>query len=346
MVAKMRAGDWVEVRNAESILNTLDSTSALDKMPFMPEMLQFCGKRFRISKVAHKTCDVAFKTGGRSLDDTYHLEDLRCDGSAHGGCQATCLLFWKGAWLRKIDNANVEVSDEAEKTKPLGTTINCTLDQVSAATRAPDSSDGGARYSCQATKLVDATRLLPWWDVRQYFRDLSSGNVSFTEFIRVIGLSWLRALNRLPIGYRATYRLYDCIHTLMVGYEPPGSGGLVPDGVKTPLSPLGLQPGDVVIVKSHNEIRHTLNSQNRNRGLWFDQEYVEYCGTKQQVTHQVERILDERTGEMLEMKTPCFVLAGVNCRARYSRGRLFCPRAITAYWRESWLERVPPTDSK
>ena len=51
------------------------------------------------------------------------------------------------------------------------------------------------------------------------------------------------------------------------------------------------------------------------------------------------RILDERSGEMLEMKHPCIVLEGVQCEARYSVHRLFCPRAITAYWREAWLER-------
>jgi hypothetical protein len=33
------------------------------------------------------------------MTDTVHLSDLRCDGSAHAGCQAGCLLFWKEAWL-------------------------------------------------------------------------------------------------------------------------------------------------------------------------------------------------------------------------------------------------------
>src|SRR5258705_198295 len=32
-----------------------------------------------------------------------HLDGVRCDGSAHGGCQAGCLMFWKDAWLKKAD---------------------------------------------------------------------------------------------------------------------------------------------------------------------------------------------------------------------------------------------------
>jgi hypothetical protein len=27
---------------------------------------------------------------------TVHLEQTRCDGSGHDGCQAGCLLFWGG----------------------------------------------------------------------------------------------------------------------------------------------------------------------------------------------------------------------------------------------------------
>ena len=53
----LRAGDWVEVRSAAEILATLDERGRLDALPFMPEMLQYCGRRFRVFKSAHKTCD-------------------------------------------------------------------------------------------------------------------------------------------------------------------------------------------------------------------------------------------------------------------------------------------------
>ena len=36
--------------------------------------------------------------------DTVYLEDLRCDGSGHDGCQAGCRIYWKDAWLRRVDD--------------------------------------------------------------------------------------------------------------------------------------------------------------------------------------------------------------------------------------------------
>src|ERR1700723_1708628 len=105
--SKHSVGGWVEVRSKAEILSTLDSNAELDGMPFMPEMFAFCGKRFQVYKRAHKTCDTVFPVRGRRVADAIHLE-TRCDGSAHGGCQAGCLLFWKMAWLTPLDD---EVAD-------------------------------------------------------------------------------------------------------------------------------------------------------------------------------------------------------------------------------------------
>ena len=80
-------GNWVEVRSKEEILQTLDQDGRLDGMPFMPEMLGFCGKRFQVYKSAHKTCDTVFPLRSRRVDDTVHLQ-TRCNGQSHGGCQA------------------------------------------------------------------------------------------------------------------------------------------------------------------------------------------------------------------------------------------------------------------
>jgi hypothetical protein len=90
----LRAGDWVEVRSKEEILATLDKNGRLQELPFMPQMFEYCGKRFRIFKRAHKTCDTVNPVAGRRVPGGIHL-DLRCDGKAYGGCQASCLIFWK-----------------------------------------------------------------------------------------------------------------------------------------------------------------------------------------------------------------------------------------------------------
>ena len=100
-LSRFRAGDMVEVRSREEILSTLDPSGCIEGMPFMPEMLPFCGRRIRVRAVAHKTCETARRTWeGRRLNETVHLERASCDGSAHGGCQAECALFWKDAWLK------------------------------------------------------------------------------------------------------------------------------------------------------------------------------------------------------------------------------------------------------
>ena len=99
----LKVGDWVMVRPAEEILSTLDANARLEGMPFMPQMLQHCGKKFRVRKRAHKLCDTAFGTGGRQMTDAVFLDDLRCDGAAYGGCELRCTIIWKEAWLERAD---------------------------------------------------------------------------------------------------------------------------------------------------------------------------------------------------------------------------------------------------
>ena len=96
----LRVGEVVEVRSEAEILSTLDANGRLEGLPFMPEMLKYCGQRFQVYKSAHKTCDTIQPVGMRRLKDAVHLEGLRCDGEFHGGCQYGCLLFWKEAWLK------------------------------------------------------------------------------------------------------------------------------------------------------------------------------------------------------------------------------------------------------
>jgi len=99
---KLSVGEWVEVRNKQEILATLDEQGQLEGMPFMPEMFAYCGQRFRVYKRSHKTCDTVFPTRSRRISNAVHLE-TRCDGRAHGGCEARCLIFWKEAWLKPVD---------------------------------------------------------------------------------------------------------------------------------------------------------------------------------------------------------------------------------------------------
>ena len=81
---KLGVGEIVEVRSEVEILATLDERAELESLPFMPEMLQFCGRRFRVDKLAVKLCDTIGSTGMYRMRNAVHLAGVRCDGQAHG----------------------------------------------------------------------------------------------------------------------------------------------------------------------------------------------------------------------------------------------------------------------
>jgi hypothetical protein len=349
--SKLRVGDWVEVRCKDEILKTLDSNGQLEGMPFMPEMFTFCGKRFQVYKRAHKTCDTVFPVRGRWVDHAVHL-NTRCDGSAHGGCQASCLIFWKQAWLKPISGNSPEDPAFRAEVKPgnLNPELSgsgCTESTVVTRAWVDDPDGGEPSYVCQATQLPYATKDLAWWDIRQYVEDYWSGNVGLGRIILSTVYSLYYTLSRAGVGLGPAMRwFYDKFHLLWRGTAFPRKTGTIPAGRPTPALALELQPGELVRIKSHEEILKTLDTDSKNRGLYWDAEEVPYCGQTHRVLKRVTKIINERTGKMQEMQTPCIILDSVVCQSRYSECRLFCPRSIYPYWREIWLERVGPKTSE
>ena len=212
-----------------------------------------------------------------------------------------------------------------------------------AGTRAPGNEHAADPvYVCQATQVPAATQPLPWWDVRQYVEDFLSGNVGLGRMICGFIYMGYNSLVNAGIGLGRPLRfVYDAVQRLWGGIPYPRRHGSIPLESKTPSLTLNLQPGEWVRSKSYEEILATLNTNNNNRGLYFDAEMVPYCGRTVRVLKRVKRILNEKTGKMMEFKNPCIMLEGVVCESRYSECRLFCPRSIPSYWREIWLERIP-----
>lgn len=325
----LRVGEIVEVRSEAEILATLDARAELESLPFMPEMLQFCGQRFRVDKLAVKLCDTIGSTGMYRMRNAVHLEGVRCDGQAHGGCQAGCLIYWKEAWLKRVSGAG---HDRAKRHWDEGqdpATLSRERATLVAATHKVGSKPEDELFSCQATELLRAAPMpVPPWDVRQYVRDVRSGNASLLATIRAVAIGVFNEYQDLSRRFvPRPLRIRD-------GRRLPFIDGRL-EG--TPDAALGLQPGEQVRVKTKQEIVSTLDSTNSNRGLAFDPEMVWYCGREARVLRRVERIIDERTGKLLRIKRPCIVLEGVTCRGAYHR---CCPRADYPYWREIWLERV------
>jgi hypothetical protein len=324
---RLRAREWVEVRSLDEIVRTLDENGSLDGLPFMPEMVQYCGKQFRVHKSAHKTCDTIERYVIRRMQNAVHLEGLRCDGEAHGGCQAACLLFWKEAWLKRSRGPERESdatpSSEAVAAVDAGSGPACDMLRQAANVSA-DPATGEERYRCQATELLRATTEVTrrdQWDPRFYLRDVTSGNVTVGELVR--------------------YGLFAVVNAFMLRYfgrRYPTLCGFA--GKQTPSAALNLNPGELVRVRPKHEIMQTLNAGLKNRGLRFDVEMMPHCGSEKRVLGRVDRIVDEKTGRLIRFPQASVILEGVACSGNLSPNRMFCPRAVYPYWREIWLERA------
>lgn len=333
-------GDWVEVRSKAEILRTLDQDGQLDGMPFMPEMFAFCGRRFQVYKRAHKTCDTVFPVRGRRVDRAVHL-DTRCDGQFHGGCQASCILFWREEWLKPV-TASGKPRYDVSRSEGAAPAV-CTEADVLARAALTPAGDTEPTYMCQATRLPYVTKPLEWWEISQYWEDYWSGNISSWRLICGATYSAYYHLTRAGIGLGPAMRwFYDRFYKLWGGTPFPRKTGNIPEGEPTPTSTLNLQPGELIRIKTHAEILKTLSTASKNRGLFWDAEEVPYCGGTYRVLKRVTRIVNERTGKMRHMKNPCIVLDNVICQSRFSDCRMFCPRSIYSYWREIWLERIGP----
>jgi len=337
------AGELVEVRSQCEILATLDATGRLEAMPFMPEMLQYCGKRFRVFKRSDKTCDNIKPWNMRRVKHAVHLTDVRCNGKAHGDCDAGCLIYWHEAWLKRVSPEFVSKSQILDPVSPAAGPAPglpsdsglCTVESLLKASHRPvDPATSEPVYSCQATDVREFSSDLPWWNLWQYVRDVRSGNLhrnfggSRSEAFMETLLAWNEVFRSLLIG------LFNAIQSLRRGVRYPHIEGAL---VTTPTAELHLEPGEFVQVKSKEEILATLDRRNRNRGLLFDSEMLRYCGGTYRVVKRVNQIVDEKTGKILRMKGPCIILEGSACVSEYHR---LCPRAIYHYWREGWLRRV------
>jgi hypothetical protein len=318
-VLNLRAGDVVEVRGIDEILTTLDERARYEALPFMPEMLKFSGRRFRVASRADRTCDRIERKGLRTMTDTVHLEGVRCDGGFHDGCQAACLIYWKEAWLKRVPGNDVKSSAVASDVPVPSATTLPAASRVFAGTRKyGDDKTQEPIYSCQATEELEYTAAPAPNEKHSYWQDVRCGNVTWAQAARAFLVERFNAFQQRRGGTQ----------------YPPVAG----TQTKTPAETLDLQPGELVQVRTRDEIFGTLDVEARNRGLSFDREMLMYCGGTYRVLKRVTKIIDEPTGKMMPLKRDCVILDGVVCTSRYHG---LCQRAIYAYWREIWLRRTP-----
>jgi hypothetical protein len=304
----LRAGDRVQVLSLDAIRSTLDESGCLDGLPFMPEMVAYCGTRQTVKQTVEKLCADCSPSTMRqfSRPDVVVLDGLRCNGGFHDGCGRACTLFWRSPWLRKVD--------QGQKCCTESDACSGAYEEDFATRMKTRNGDG--LYFCQSTELLRVTDSLSRSQrVSVCGRDLIRGNRSPLEmaFLMVLPLVQ-KCLRKFP------------------GYAPRGNLR------RTPSGSLNLQPGEWIEVRPKTEILATLDEKGCNRGLRFSDVLYRFCGKRYRVRSRVDQIILEGHGKMLAMKNTV-TLEGVDC---VCSGVAFggCPRGEVAYWREIWLRRV------
>ena len=310
--AKLYPGDWVEVKTPGDILPTLDADGALDRLPFMPEMVQFCGRRFQVSQRVFKTCYYTIRgsSGMRKFraDDVVILEGVRCSGAEHDGCEKACLIFWREAWLRKVEDGTVHSRVEGNGGEQLRSRLK--------------TSTGPKTYFCQASEILKATDPLSRWErFRRCSDEVRAGNYSTLQLVQRVGIWLIWKFRRRFWG------------TFARG-----------DNESTPAAPLNLRPGEQIEVKSLASITKTLDEGGHHRGLYFMPAMRLLCGQECRVERKVEKIIVDGTGEMRQLRNTVYLEGALCGCAHVTFGG--CPRGEFAYWREIWLRRSAGPDGQ
>lgn len=299
---RFEKGDVVEVLPWQELIRTLDDKGTLEGLPFMPEMLAYCGKTLTVTKRLERTCE-ELQGSMRRIRNVVFLNDLRCDGSAHGGCQKGCCILWKDSWLRKPVEMMHNERRSGATARPVYGFPYTFADQ---------------RYSCQSTELLGATSRMSPLDVASYVRDVRANTYTAGELFRIF---YRAAIHRIRC------RLSGRSHRVLEGRC-----------TKTPRESLSLMPGEWVHVKSADQIAQTLDKQGKNRGLAFTVEMLPFCGRTFRVLRRLEKMINEPTRRVISVEGTV-ILENVTCDGCHIlRGG--CPKNNYHYWREVWLERV------
>ena len=296
-----KVGELVEIKKPCEIIKTLDSNLMLNGVQFMPEMLEYCGKIFVVHKIVNKVCcekpSMIMRTFPKK--DVLILKDLRCSGLYHNECQIACVLFWKDSWLKKpsINKKTIEEINEED--------LNCIK----------ETKQKSKTNSCQSTNLYNATKPIKNYEkLFIIYRNLKSGNYNFKDSVKKMILPTKNKLRKL-----------------LFGEFPVGTKE------KTPTESLSLQVGDIVEVKSLQEIIETLDKNGKNRGLHFSLDMAEHCGKQFRVRSRLDRMILEWSGDLRQLKNTV-ILENVYCNCPYTFGG--CQRLAYQYFREIWLRKI------
>jgi hypothetical protein len=103
----LRPGEWVEVKSRRQILATLDPEGKNCGLSFEVEMLEHCGRRYRVAYPVRK---IILEQTGRmvELTNTVVLEGVTCEGTCAKNCPRSNYFFWRESWLQRVEGKGKE----------------------------------------------------------------------------------------------------------------------------------------------------------------------------------------------------------------------------------------------
>jgi len=99
---------------------------------------------------------------------------------------------------------------------------------------------------------------------------------------------------------------------------------------------LKLRAGDIVEVRTFDEIAYSLGDDGTMEGLPFQPEMAKYCGGIFRVLRPVKKLVVENASTGLRGIRNIVLLNGVNCDGRFHDN---CNRNCFILWKEAWLKR-------
>jgi len=99
-------------------------------------------------------------------------------------------------------------------------------------------------------------------------------------------------------------------------------------------------PGDIVKVRSKDEIRSTLDEHEKYMGCFFIDEMYEHCNKAYHILKNVDYFYDEARQKICRCRD-MVILEGVVCSGRQRLYTESCDRSCFFFWHKDWLEKQP-----
>jgi hypothetical protein len=98
----LRTGEWVRIKPAQAVRATLGPDGRNRGLSFEPEMTRHVGKTYQVDQVIER---IILEETGRmaQLKATVSLKAVTCQGLCAKNCPRNNPLFWREAWLERVD---------------------------------------------------------------------------------------------------------------------------------------------------------------------------------------------------------------------------------------------------